>query len=47
MSAQTTPRCGALGCAEAADVVIRHPQHGDVVVCESCTGGYVVIQHLE
>jgi len=40
------PMCGALGCTDVADVMIRHPKHGDLIVCEGCTGGYVVIGHV-
>ena len=40
------PFCGALGCTHEATVVIRHPKHGDIVVCDDCTGGYVVIGHV-
>jgi len=49
VSAQTDTSdstCGALGCTDPADVVIRHPKHGDLVVCDECTGGYVVIGHV-
>ncbi|AHF99423.1 hypothetical protein HALLA_11970 [Halostagnicola larsenii XH-48] len=49
MSAQTdhsNPICGALGCHETADVVIRHPKHGKRTVCDNCTGGHVVIRHV-
>lgn len=50
MSTQTDdglgPFCGALGCNDPAEVVIRHPEHGDVVVCDGCTGGYVVVSHV-
>ncbi|WP_265109201.1 hypothetical protein [Halosolutus halophilus] len=40
------PFCGALGCTEDADIVIRHPERGELVVCNDCTGGYAVIRHV-
>ncbi|QLG47917.1 hypothetical protein [Natrinema halophilum] len=40
------PFCGALGCTEAADVVIDHPERGEIVVCNDCTSGYVVVRHV-
>lgn len=40
------PHCGVLGCTDPAEVVIRHPEHGDLTVCSDCTGGYVVIHHV-
>ncbi|WP_197075827.1 hypothetical protein [Halostagnicola sp. A56] len=50
MSAQSDdpsePACGALGCHERADVVIRHPTYGKRTVCDNCTGGYPVIRHV-
>ncbi len=40
------PFCGALGCTEDADVVVRHPERGDLVVCDDHTGGFEVIRDV-
>lgn len=33
-------------CGGLADVVIRHPEHGERVVCEDDTNGYEVIRRV-
>lgn len=38
--------CGAIDCTEPADVVIRHPEHGSLIVCDECSGGYEVVQRV-
>lgn len=39
--------CGALGCTETDGlVVIDHPDHGELVVCEDDAGRYEVVGHV-
>lgn len=40
------PVCGVLGCGAEAEYVIEHPRHGERVVCEQCTRGYPVVDHV-
>ena len=40
------PTCGCLGCTNPADVVIRHPKHGERTVCEGDINGHEVIRHV-
>ncbi|WP_276254085.1 hypothetical protein [Halomontanus rarus] len=40
------PFCGALGCPEDADVVIRHPKHGKLTVCEDHAEDHKVVRDV-
>ncbi|MFC6718086.1 hypothetical protein ACFQGT_10645 [Natrialbaceae archaeon GCM10025810] len=40
------PFCGALGCRSAADVVIRHTEHGKRTVCEEHAGDDEVVRDV-
>ncbi|WP_175480068.1 hypothetical protein [Natrinema salaciae] len=40
------PFCGSLGCTDDADVVIDHPKHGELTVCDCCATGYMVVRRV-
>lgn len=39
--------CGCLGCTELADVVVRHPEHGNLVVCEWHAQDFEVLRGVD
>lgn len=49
MSVDTTadpPFCGCPGCRDSASAVIKHPDHGQMVVCEEHSEDYMVIRDV-
>lgn len=43
----TGPFCGALGCREAADVVIHHAEYGRRAVCDDHAEDHAVVERLD
>jgi hypothetical protein len=46
MAVSSGPFCGCFGCTEDADVVIDHPERGEIVVCEDDTDGHEVVRRV-
>jgi hypothetical protein len=46
VDAPTGPICGAMGCTVDADVVIDHPERGELVVCDDHAADHEVIRHV-
>lgn len=40
------PFCCALGCREDADVVVKHPDHGERTVCADHAGEFEVVREV-
>lgn len=38
--------CGALGCTDPVDEVVRHPKRGEIYVCESHGAGYETVRQV-
>lgn len=45
-TAEDRPICGCLGCIESAEATIRHPRHGETVVCGDHADGHEVIDDV-
>jgi hypothetical protein len=44
VDAPTGPICGAMGCTVDADVVIDHPEKGELVVCNGHAADHEVVR---
>ena len=38
--------CVCLGCTADASKVVDHPEHGERVVCEDCSGEMEIVSHV-